>query len=227
MVRSMRSVDTALTEMQHKYKGKAVIIGCNTEGPHALDKVRRFVDSKGSAMDYTVAADTGGSIEQLMQAAGVRGIPHAFIVGADGTITHSGHPMDPAFDAQLQAACNAAVKPQVALPPITSSYEELMGLSVKELKAMLSERGIDMTGACEKGDLAKLVVEKASKVTYYGDSPAWLLQPWLQLPSSTAVPMHGLVTGCGALSGQARTACVGLPEVLLVVSSLAAWCCGL
>mmetsp|Transcript_30036 Transcript_30036/g.76493 ORF Transcript_30036/g.76493 Transcript_30036/m.76493 type:complete len:207 (-) Transcript_30036:398-1018(-) len=156
-----------LTEMQHKYKGKAVIIGCNTEGPHALDKVRRFVDSKGSAMDYTVAADTGGSIEQLMQAAGVRGIPHAFIVGADGTITHSGHPMDPAFDAQLQAACNAAVKPQVALPPITSSYEELMGLSVKELKAMLSERGIDMTGACEKGDLAKLVVEKASKVTYY------------------------------------------------------------
>lgn len=39
--------------------------------------------------------------------------------------------------------------------------------SVRELKAMLSERGIDMRGAAEKSDLARLVIDKASKVTYY------------------------------------------------------------
>ena len=56
---------------------------------------------------------------------------------------------------------------QVALPPITQSYEELMSLGVKQLKEMLTERGISIAGAVEKSDLARLVIEKASKVTYY------------------------------------------------------------
>lgn len=56
---------------------------------------------------------------------------------------------------------------QVPLPLITESYEELMAKSVKELKTILSERGISMVGAAEKSDLARLVVEKASTVTYY------------------------------------------------------------
>jgi hypothetical protein len=35
---------------------------------------------------------------------------------------------------------------QRELPPVTQSREELMALPVKELKGMLKDRGIDLTG---------------------------------------------------------------------------------
>lgn len=35
---------------------------------------------------------------------------------------------------------------QRELPPVTQSREELMALPVKELKGMLKDRGIDITG---------------------------------------------------------------------------------
>lgn len=50
-------------------------------------------------MDYTVAVDSGGQAAQgLMGAAGVSGIPHAFVVDAKGVIRHHGHPMEPRFE---------------------------------------------------------------------------------------------------------------------------------
>jgi hypothetical protein len=46
-------------------------------------------------MDYTVAVDPDRKISQsYMGAFNVRGIPHAFIVGKDGTLVWHGHPMD-------------------------------------------------------------------------------------------------------------------------------------
>jgi hypothetical protein len=49
-------------------------------------------------MDYTVAVDAAGEAGQkLMNAAGVSGIPHAFLIDSKGIIRHHGHPMEPRF----------------------------------------------------------------------------------------------------------------------------------
>ena len=42
--------------------------------------------------------------QQLMAAAQVVGIPHAFIVDSSGMVHFSGHPMDPGFEAAVQKA---------------------------------------------------------------------------------------------------------------------------
>jgi hypothetical protein len=86
--------------------------------------------------------------------------------------------MDPGFETALQAAvskagpsgaASAAPPPaeRVALPLVTSSYEELMGRSAKELKQLLTERGLSTADCVEKGDLARKIVAECSKVTYY------------------------------------------------------------
>ncbi|MCG8409613.1 MAG: TlpA family protein disulfide reductase [Phycisphaerales bacterium] len=83
-----------LTELQKKYKDKGVIvIGVSDE---KVSKVRPFVEKKGSQMDYVVAVDDGRQTARAyLQAFGVRGIPHAFIVGKSGKILWHGNPADP------------------------------------------------------------------------------------------------------------------------------------
>ena len=70
-----------------------------------------------------------------MEQAGAHGIPHAFIVDRVGTITYSGHPADPKFEAALQSAAASSApapeKEKLPLPLVTESYEELMGKSAK------------------------------------------------------------------------------------------------
>lgn len=56
---------------------------------------------------------------------------------------------------------------QVAIPPITHTVEELKAMSIKELKGLLSERGLSCPSGVEKGELAAHVHEKTSNVTYY------------------------------------------------------------
>ncbi|KAG2436572.1 hypothetical protein HYH02_011509 [Chlamydomonas schloesseri] len=46
------------------------------------------------------------------------------------------------------------------LPPVTQSYEQLMTLRAKELKAILVDRGVDCSDCFEKADLAKRIVER-------------------------------------------------------------------
>lgn len=81
-----------LTELQHQFKDKGVtIIGISNE---TADKVKPFVDEKAETMEYTVAIDPDQQVSKgYMQAFGVRGIPHAFIVGKDGNFLWHGHPM--------------------------------------------------------------------------------------------------------------------------------------
>jgi hypothetical protein len=57
---------------------------------------------QGTKMSYVVALDSGGSAQQLMGAAGVSGIPHAFVVDRAGIIRYHGHPAEPRFAAALQ-----------------------------------------------------------------------------------------------------------------------------
>ncbi len=82
-----------LTELHHEFKDKGVtIVGVSDEAP---ETVKPFVTEMGEKMDYTVAIDRDGQVSKnYMEAFGVRGIPHAFIVGKDGNIVWHGHPMD-------------------------------------------------------------------------------------------------------------------------------------
>ncbi|MCK6457237.1 MAG: redoxin domain-containing protein [Phycisphaerae bacterium] len=80
-----------LTEMQHYFGAtKLRVIAVTNEDP-AL--VRRYVSAQGSKMGYTVAVDREGSTtKNYLVAAGVEGIPHAFIVKG-GKIVGQGNPL--------------------------------------------------------------------------------------------------------------------------------------
>jgi len=83
-----------LTEIQRQFKDQGVtIIGISDE---TADIVKPFVAQmdEQKKMEYAVAIDREGQVHKgYMEAFGVRGIPHAFIVGRDGNLLWHGHPM--------------------------------------------------------------------------------------------------------------------------------------
>jgi thiol-disulfide isomerase/thioredoxin len=81
---------------QHFEKSNVTIIGVSIDSEKTKAKVEPFVTDMGKKMEYTVAwdGDDGAANKAYMEAAGARGIPHAFIVGKDGKIAWQGHPMD-------------------------------------------------------------------------------------------------------------------------------------
>jgi thiol-disulfide isomerase/thioredoxin len=84
-----------LTEVQKQFKDKGVTVVGITDERDAIDKVKRFVAEQGEKMDYTVAVDTGGNVnEAYMKAYGQNGIPAAFIVDGTGKVAWVGHPLD-------------------------------------------------------------------------------------------------------------------------------------
>ncbi len=52
--------------------------------------------------------------------------------------------------------------PQEKAGPVTQSKEELAAMSVHDLKGILRERGVDMTGIAEKGELVQLILERCT-----------------------------------------------------------------
>lgn len=53
-----------------------------------------------------------------------------------------------------------AATPEKPKPsPVSQSREELSSMPVRELKTMLQERGVDMTGVAEKGELVQLILD--------------------------------------------------------------------
>ncbi|MGB9626178.1 MAG: TlpA family protein disulfide reductase [Phycisphaerae bacterium] len=89
-----------LSEIQKKYRDKGVVVvGITEEEP---DIVKPFVKEAGDNMDYTVAVDRDGAMDKAyMEAFGIDGIPHAFIVDKEGRIAWHGHPetgMDKALE---------------------------------------------------------------------------------------------------------------------------------
>jgi thiol-disulfide isomerase/thioredoxin len=81
-----------LSELQARYKDKGVtIIGISDED---IGTVRPFVENMGEQMDYTVAVDKTGQVnENYMKAYNQNGIPCAFIVDGNGNVVWNGHPM--------------------------------------------------------------------------------------------------------------------------------------
>lgn len=82
-----------ITEMQKKFgKDGVTFIGVSDE---TASKIEPFVKRFGDKMDYTVAADDNQkTYKAYMAAAGINGIPYAFVVGKDGKIAWQCHPMD-------------------------------------------------------------------------------------------------------------------------------------
>jgi thiol-disulfide isomerase/thioredoxin len=82
-----------VNELHKKYSEKGLrVFGMNV-WEDGLDKVEKFVKGKGDGMSYPVAYTGKGSAFETswLKAAGVRGIPHAFIV-KDGKIVLTAHP---------------------------------------------------------------------------------------------------------------------------------------
>ncbi len=122
-----------LTELAHKYKGKATFTGVSVfEEPKAKDesymtRVNDFVKEMGAKMDYNVGADglSGTMGKTWMDAAGQDGIPTAFVVDQKGFIAWIGHPMNGLdqvvgevvanrFDVKVEAAKKAKADAQAA-----------------------------------------------------------------------------------------------------------------
>ena len=74
-----------------------VIVGVNVweaeRGADAAERARKFVAEQGEKMSYRVAIGGKKFVADWLEAAGVNGIPHAFIV-ADGKIAWTGHPAE-------------------------------------------------------------------------------------------------------------------------------------
>jgi len=75
-----------LNELHAKYKDRGLVIIGATDEPASV--IRKF--QKDTPMDYAVATDSGGKLNEKM---GVDGIPHAFLADASGKIVWNGHPM--------------------------------------------------------------------------------------------------------------------------------------
>lgn len=77
-----------LVKLRDKHdKAKVEIIGLTDE---PLSKIEKF--AKDMKMNYAVGYGSTSA-----EAYGVEGIPHAFVIGPDGTIKWDGHPMDEAM----------------------------------------------------------------------------------------------------------------------------------
>ena len=74
-----------LNEIHAKFKDRGLMVVGVTDEPNAV--IRKF--RKEVPMDYAVATDTGGRLNEKM---GVSGIPHAFLVNKSGEIVWEGHP---------------------------------------------------------------------------------------------------------------------------------------
>jgi thiol-disulfide isomerase/thioredoxin len=123
-----------LTELQRKFKDKGVVfIGISDEKP---DKVKPFVEKMGDKMDYTVAIDKDkGTSEGYMEAYGINGIPHAFIVDKAGRVAWNGHPMDD-LDKRLEDMLSGKYD-------LTTAKKRADGQNLMVKYSQLASRGAD------------------------------------------------------------------------------------
>mmetsp|Transcript_21619 Transcript_21619/g.67982 ORF Transcript_21619/g.67982 Transcript_21619/m.67982 type:complete len:208 (-) Transcript_21619:27-650(-) len=162
-----RQVFPHLTDIARKNKAKGLFcVGITNE--RKSPQLAAFVQQQSYGMDYTVAVDVDSEgQEKLIMPAGARGIPHAFVVDKDGTIVYSGHPMQPDFEKAVNNVVSEAAPKQEALPLITATAEELAAMPVRELKAILSDRGISFIGLAEKQEFVERIRELCTSTTYY------------------------------------------------------------
>lgn len=81
-----------LTELQKKFQDRDVVFVGVTDEKSSL--VKPFVAKQAEKMEYAVAIDDNGQTTKgYMEAYGINGIPHAFVVDKEGRVVWQGHPM--------------------------------------------------------------------------------------------------------------------------------------
>ncbi len=81
-----------LVELHHKYQDEGVVIVALTNEDYDRANIGPFMEK----MKMTYIVGTGSTTDQ---AYGVRGIPHAVVIGRDGKLVWRGHPMGGLDDA--------------------------------------------------------------------------------------------------------------------------------
>jgi thiol-disulfide isomerase/thioredoxin len=83
-----------LSQVADKYRRTVTVIGVDVmERAPSMNSLRAFVDSMGSAMDYSIAAeDSNFMTRRWFNAAGADGIPIAFVVNQEGRVAWIGQP---------------------------------------------------------------------------------------------------------------------------------------
>ena len=153
-----------LTEMQKKFKDKGVVfIGISDE---EAGVVKKFVDKMGEKMDYVVAIDGGKTSEGYMEAFGIGGIPHAFIVNKEGKIAWHGHPMD-----GLEAALDEIVAGKYDLEAAKAKATKAAELEKKqeEIQLKIQQLAQAISTGDEGEDTKKLEAELAALEKEHGN----------------------------------------------------------
>jgi peroxiredoxin len=114
-----------INKLYKTYKSQGLHVwGISDEEP---DTVRRFVARKGDGMSYSVISDTSGNFNKAyMSAAGMKGIPAAFVVGPSGRVVYIGHPMSSGFDRAIKSCTSGKYDPVLAerAKPIIENLEK-------------------------------------------------------------------------------------------------------
>ena len=100
-----------LNDLHNRLGSKGmVILGISDE---SKDKVKKYVRQKGKNMSYPIAIckKDKGVQSSFFKAAGRKGIPSAFVVGADGKVKWIGNPLDPEFDKVVVAVSGGRYDP--------------------------------------------------------------------------------------------------------------------
>jgi thiol-disulfide isomerase/thioredoxin len=112
-----------VNELHKKYYDKGLRIYGMNVWEDGLDKVEKFVKGKGDGMSYPIAYTGKGSAFETswLKAAGVRGIPHAFIV-KDGKLVLTSHPSQ-LTDSVIEALLSGDEGVQKAAAQINAAVE--------------------------------------------------------------------------------------------------------
>lgn len=84
-----------LSELARIYHDKITVVGIDIheKNTSSFEKVKRFVDSMGTRMDYLVATDSKNFMaDNWILATGKKGIPRTFVVNGNGKLAWIGHP---------------------------------------------------------------------------------------------------------------------------------------
>lgn len=142
-----------VNELYKKYSEKGLrVLGMNV-WEDGKDKVAKFVEQKGDGMSYPVAYTGRGSVfeNSWLKAAGVRGIPHAFVV-KDGKLLFSTHPMQ-LTDEMVEGLLAGGEAQQAALDKVNkaSAMREQRGAALNKYReAMQAEDGDAMAAAIKE-----------------------------------------------------------------------------
>ena len=114
-----------INKLYKTYKSKGLHVFGISDEP--VDTVRNFVARKGAGMSYTVVSDPSGAIQKsYMGAAGLKGIPSAFVIGPSGRIVYIGHPMQPGFERAIKLCTSGKYDPvlEAKARPLVENLEK-------------------------------------------------------------------------------------------------------